>query len=125
MSKNISVTENPVSGNVNRICDGTAITGKVKAATDYRIDGAVEGEIECGGKVIIGDKGYVKGTVVSKNMEISGKMEGSVFIENILSLKTNSIINADIITDKLIVELGAQINGNIKMPYNKKSETVK
>lgn len=122
MSKNISPMDNPVSGNVNRTCEGTEISGKIIAATDYRIDGKINGEIQCGGRIIIGDKGLVKGNIIAKNMEISGNVEGNIAVENILTLRAHSVVNADITTDKIIIELGAQFNGNLKMPYLKSSK---
>ncbi|MDR2425319.1 MAG: polymer-forming cytoskeletal protein [Prevotellaceae bacterium] len=122
MSKNISPTENPISGNVNRTCEGTEIIGKIIASTDYRIDGKINGEIQCGGKIIVGDKGNIKGNIMAKNMEICGSVEGNIFVENVLTLKPNSIVNADISTEKIVIELGAQFNGNLKMPYQKSSK---
>jgi len=113
MSKNN--TETQISGNVNRICEGTEIEGSIKAPTDYRIDGKVEGSINCDGKVIIGEKGYIKGNVVSKNMEISGKLEGTIKIEGLLTLKSSAVVNGDIETSKLVIEVGAKFDGNCKM----------
>jgi len=107
--------EPPVLGNVNRICEGTEVKGSIKTPTDYRIDGFIEGSIACDGKVIIGDKGRVKGDIVSKNMEVSGKIEGTIKIESLLTLKASAIIDGDIITNKLIIEVGAKFNGNCQM----------
>ncbi|MDR1895960.1 MAG: polymer-forming cytoskeletal protein [Prevotellaceae bacterium] len=121
MSKN-NIIEPPVSGNVNRICEGTEINGTIKAPTDYRIDGKVEGNISCDGKVVIGDKGYIKGEIVSKNVEISGKVEGTITAESLLTLKSTAVVTGDIITNKLVVEVGAQFNGNCHMK-NKIPET--
>jgi cytoskeletal protein CcmA (bactofilin family) len=114
MGKN-TIEDTPVSGNVNRICEGTEITGSVKSSTDFRIDGKIEGNINCGGKIIIGEKGYIKGEVVSKNMEISGKVEGTISIEGLLSLKSTAVVEGEITTGKLFIEVGAVFNGNCNM----------
>ena len=123
MSKNINVTESPMSGNVNRIYEGTEIRGSIKAPTDYRIDGKIEGDIKCEGKVIVGEKGFIKGEVISKNMEISGKVEGSISIESILTLKATSVVNGDVLADKVFIELGAQFSGTMKMPNNNSNKS--
>jgi cytoskeletal protein CcmA (bactofilin family) len=114
MSKNTN-EETQISGNVNRICDGTEIKGSVKSSIDFRIDGKIEGNIQCEGKIIIGEKGYVKGEIVSKNMEISGQVEGTISTEGLLSLKSNSIVDGQITTSKLIIEVGAVFNGDCHM----------
>ncbi|MDR1592856.1 MAG: polymer-forming cytoskeletal protein [Prevotellaceae bacterium] len=114
MGKN-TVEETPVSGNVNRICEGTEITGSVKSSTDFRIDGRIEGNVQCGGRIIIGEKGYVKGEIVSKNMEISGQIIGTVSVDELLSLKSSAVVEGEITTRKLYIEVGAVFNGSCHM----------
>jgi cytoskeletal protein CcmA (bactofilin family) len=114
MGKN-TIEETPVSGNVNRICDGTEIKGSVKSSTDFRIDGKIEGNIQCEGKIIIGERGYIKGEIVSKNMEISGKIEGTISVEGLLSLKSTAVVEGEITTGKLFIEVGAVFNGTCNM----------
>lgn len=120
MSKNN--VDNQISGNVNRICENTEIKGSIKAPTDYRIDGTVEGSIVCDGKIIIGEKGFIKGEVFSKNMEVSGKIEGTITIDGLLTLKSSAVVNGDITTGKLVIEVGANFDGNCKMLQKGSSE---
>ena len=47
----------------NSLTYGSKIIGKIIADKDYRIDGEIEGEIICSGKVVIGQKGLLKGTL--------------------------------------------------------------
>jgi cytoskeletal protein CcmA (bactofilin family) len=114
MGKN-TIEETPLSGNVNRICEGTEIKGSVKSSTDFRIDGKIEGNLQCEGKVIIGEKGYIKGEIVSKNMEISGRVEGTILVEGLLSLKSTAVVDGEITTNKLVIEVGAIFNGTCHM----------
>jgi cytoskeletal protein CcmA (bactofilin family) len=114
MGKNI-IEEAPTLGNVNRICDGTEIKGSVKSSTDFRIDGKIEGNIQCDGKIIIGEKSYIKGEIVSKNMEISGRVDGTVSVDGLLSFKSTAVVDGEITTNKLIIEVGAIFNGNCHM----------
>ncbi|MDR1340515.1 MAG: polymer-forming cytoskeletal protein [Prevotellaceae bacterium] len=115
MSRNNTVEETQISGNVNRICEGTEIKGTVKSFTDFRIDGKIEGNVQCEGKIIVGEKGYIKGEIVSKNMEISGHIDGTVSTEGLLSLKSTAVIDGEITTSKLLIEVGAVFNGNCHM----------
>jgi cytoskeletal protein CcmA (bactofilin family) len=115
MSRNNTVEETQMAGNVNRICEGTEITGSVKSSTDFRIDGKIEGNIQCGGKIIVGEKGYIKGDIISKNMEISGQVNGTVSTEGQLSFKSTAVFEGEITTNKLVIEVGAVFNGSCHM----------
>jgi cytoskeletal protein CcmA (bactofilin family) len=114
MGKN-TIEETSVIGNVNRICEGTEINGSVKSSTDFRIDGKIEGNVQCEGKIIIGEKGYIKGEVVSKNMDISGHVEGTISVDGLLSFKSTAVVDGEITTSKLVIEIGAVFNGNCHM----------
>ena len=48
--------ETPAGGLHNVLSSGSAIKGNVMADTDFRLDGKVEGDILCGGKIVIGLK---------------------------------------------------------------------
>jgi cytoskeletal protein CcmA (bactofilin family) len=114
MGKN-TIEETAVSGNVNRICDGTEIKGSVKSSADLRVDGKIEGNVQCEGKIIIGEKGHIKGDIVSKNMEISGHVEGTISIEGQLSFRSTALVEGEITANKLVIEIGAVFNGNCHM----------
>ena len=62
----------------NAITSGSKIIGTIIADGDIRIDGIVEGEMQCAGKVVIGEKGLIKGTVSCQNAEIMGTLDGKI-----------------------------------------------
>ena len=99
----------------NALTAGSKIVGNITADSDFRIDGTIEGELNCTGKVIIGEGGKVKGTVNCANAEIMGTMEGKVTCSQQLNLRANGKINGDVITKTLIVEPGAIFNGTCSM----------
>ena len=45
----------------NSIAANTRIVGTITAENDFRVDGVIEGEIICQGKVVIGQTANVKG----------------------------------------------------------------
>lgn len=71
---------------------GTTIKGNIITETDFRLDGKVEGDISCNGKIVIGPKGSVTGNIVSENAEILGEVDGSVKVSAKLILKSTAII---------------------------------
>ena len=99
----------------NALTAGSKIVGTITADSDYRIDGLIEGELNCSGKVVIGEAGRIKGTVVCANAEILGMMDGKITCHQQLSLRASGKVQGDVITKTLIVEPGAQFNGTCAM----------
>jgi cytoskeletal protein CcmA (bactofilin family) len=122
MGKN-TIEEAAVLGNVNRICEGTELKGSVKSSADLRIDGKIEGNIQCEGKIIIGEKGYIKGDIISKNMEVSGHIEGTISVEGQLAFKSTAVVEGEITVNKLVIEIGAVFNGNCHMSNKETGKT--
>ena len=102
----------------NALTAGSKIVGNITADSDFRIDGLIEGDLNCNGKVVIGEAGRIKGTVVCTNAEILGLMEGKITCSQQLSLRANGKINGDVHTKTLIVEPGALFNGTCAMGSN-------
>lgn len=103
----------------NALTAGSKIVGNITADSDFRIDGLIEGEINCTGKIVIGEAGRVKGTIMCQNAEILGLMDGKISCSQQLSLRTSGKIQGDVHTKTLIVEPGAQFNGTCSMGSDK------
>ena len=58
---------------------------------------------------------FIEGNIIAQNAEISGEVKGVAEISDHLILRPSSIINGDIVTNKLIIESGASFNGGCKM----------
>ena len=99
----------------NALTAGRKIVGNITADSDYRIDGLIEGDLQCTGKVVIGEAGKVKGTIGRQNAEIMGLLEGKISCSNQLSLRASGKIVGDVNTKTLIVEPGALFNGTCSM----------
>ena len=100
----------------NAITSGSKIIGTIIADGDIRIDGTVEGELQRAGKVVIGEKGLVKGTVSCQNSEIMGSLDGKINNSQTLALRATGKIKGEVQTQTLIVEPNAQFNGSCQMP---------
>lgn len=100
---------------INIIGAGTTIKGDIDCKGDMRIDGKVTGNIQISGKMVVGQSGDINGQVTCKNSEIEGKIEGKVFVAELLVLKNTASILGDIVTAKLAIEPGATFTGNCKM----------
>lgn len=107
----------------NSLTNGSKIVGKIIADSDFRIDGEVEGEIACKGKLIIGQKGFLKGSITCNNTEILGRVEGTLLVFDTLTLRETAIVNADVRTKVLVVEPNAIFNGSCSMQNNLEKES--
>ena len=102
----------------NALTAGSKIVGNISADSDFRIDGTIEGELRCTGKVVIGEAGKIKGTVNCQNAEILGLMDGKITCNQQLSLRASGKIQGEVQTKILVVEPGAQFNGSCSMGSN-------
>lgn len=113
-------TENQYSSSThNLIATGTTIKGEINTTCDIRIDGTIEGIVTSKGKVVIGDNGLVNGEIKAANVDIMGAVKGEINATDTLSLKSSGKIDGNIKTTTLIIEQGAQFNGNCKMGADK------
>lgn len=106
----------------NALTAGSKIIGTVIADSDIRIDGTIEGDVKCTGKVVIGEKGLLKGTVVCQNAEIQGRLDGKVEVHQTLALRATANLHGEVNTQVLIVEPNAVFNGTCSMG-NKQAPT--
>ena len=99
----------------NAITAESKIIGTIVANNDIRLDGTVEGDIQCRGKVVIGEKGFVHGNIQCTNAEVQGRIEGKVEALQTLALRASANIQGDVVTQSLIVEPNAIFCGTCQM----------
>ncbi|MFI5221667.1 MAG: polymer-forming cytoskeletal protein [Bacteroidia bacterium] len=118
-NKNTTATFNP--NNLNIINAGTTITGDLTSEGDMRIDGNVKGYVSSKARLVLGPTSKVDGDVKAANIEISGEINGNIFVSELLVVKQTARVNGDIQSNKLIIEAGAEFNGNCSMKEGKNS----
>ncbi len=108
----------------NTIANGTTIVGTITAEHDLRVDGFIDGVIDCRGKVVVGNQGAVKGSINCANAEIVGRLEGKIKTEEVLLLKSTAVVEGEIKVATLVVEPNAKFNGTCAMltPESAKAE---
>ncbi|WP_299675281.1 polymer-forming cytoskeletal protein [uncultured Dokdonia sp.] len=109
------------SNQQNRISQGTNIVGDITSQGGFRIDGEVEGNINTPNKVVIGKTGVVKGSLICKDADIEGLVEGTMQVSNLLSIKSTARIEGEVTVGKLAVEPGATFNASCDMKGSLKS----
>ncbi len=99
----------------NNIGKGTILEGDIQTYGNIRIEGKVVGNIKSKSKVVLSDTGSIEGNMLAQNAEVAGEVRGSVEVSEILILKPSAIIHGDIVTNKLVIESGANFNGSCQM----------
>lgn len=105
----------PKTPSLNLISEGTRIKGTITSQNDLRISGRLEGEAICKGKIIVSSSAHIDGNLTTVEADIAGNITGTLKISDRLTLRKSAIVGGDIYTKILVVEEGAQMNGNCRM----------
>lgn len=116
MSKNRE-PEMPI---INILGTGTVVKGEIQVNGDFRIDGTLNGNIQCKGKVVVGTTGKIDGEIVCQNADFSGDVKANVRVAELLTLKETANFSGEITTGKLAIEPGAKFSGTCKMEQGSK-----
>ena len=111
----MAVTQSNAGVMYNSLTAGSKIIGTIITDSDIRVDGAIEGDVKCAGKLVVGEKGHVVGTIECQNAEIMGVVEGKVDVKQALALRATSNVKGDICSQTLTVEPNAVFNGSCTM----------
>lgn len=103
------------AGSINLIGQGTTIKGTIETEGDLRIEGHFEGTLHSKAKVVLGETARVEGDLTCQNADISGKLSGTLRVSGTCQLKSKSNVEAELTTQKLVVEDGAVFNGRCEM----------
>lgn len=102
-------------GKTNRIVEGTHIKGDIESTADFRLDGHLVGNFTSKGKLVIGPAGSIVGDISCKNVDVEGKADGKITVQEILNIKGKASIHGDVICGKLSVEPGADFSATCIM----------
>ncbi len=100
---------------LNVIGRGTTLQGTLTSAGSLHVDGNIIGDIVASESVEIGMTGQVQGNILAKSIKISGGVDGKIESNDMLVFSSKAIVRGDIKAAKLIIEEGAQFNGNCAM----------
>lgn len=110
------IVEHVVNANdVSRIAECVIINGDISSTSDIRVDGKVNGKVYSENRVVVGETALLSGSLVCSDVDFWGKMEGDIYVKNLLTLKCSAEVNGKLNVRKIQVELGAQINGSCQM----------
>ncbi len=100
-------TKNSISSDASVIGTEMQINGNIKCQGSLVIKGTVKGNIECD-EISLSSEGVLKGSIKSKDSEISGKFEGNIFSDTI-SIGSTASIKGGINYNKMQADPGAKL----------------
>ena len=101
--------ENRAQSTISR---GVEITGTIKSDGAVHIDGKIDGEILCQGKVTIGESAQIKGNIRSNVVVVEGSITGNLTAKDKIHMKSTAKVSGDIQSKRLAVEDGVTFVGN-------------
>ncbi|MDR3259043.1 MAG: polymer-forming cytoskeletal protein [Fusobacteriaceae bacterium] len=101
------------SKGITTISQGTTITGNMDIQCNLLVDGKIKGDILSTSIVTIGTHGEVEGKIVASKIIISGIFKGQLDADSV-ELLASSIVQGDIISERILVEDGSNFEGTRK-----------
>ncbi|MGH7930841.1 MAG: bactofilin family protein, partial [Candidatus Binatia bacterium] len=113
----VEVPSSPPStaGLVGYLYKGSRVSGQLSFQGPARIDGVVDGEIQCQGALIIGEDAEVRAKVSGQIVTIRGKVEGNVAAKERVELLAPARLIGDVNAPRLIVAEGVVFDGDCSM----------
>ncbi|MEZ4332924.1 MAG: polymer-forming cytoskeletal protein [Myxococcota bacterium] len=103
-------------GNLTAFIDqGSEFEGKLSFRDTVRIDGSFSGEISSENTLIVGESGKIHANIRSVSVMVSGLVEGDIQASSQIVLHKSAVVNGDLVAPNIVMEEGAQLNGNVRM----------
>jgi len=102
----------------SRIGKGTKASGKLTFRGPVKIEGEAEGEIS-GDEVVIATGAVVSARISASKVTIAGAFSGEVTARERVELMATARVQCNISTPSLVLNEGAQFDGDCKMPAKK------
>lgn len=99
------------------------ITGTIKSSGSIRLDGKLDGELQCSGNATIGRQATVVGNITAHSVIIEGKLNGNILAADKIEMKAAAEVNGDIKSRRLAVEDGVTFVGRSEVRPNSKPLT--
>ena len=94
---------------------GSRVSGQLSFQGPARIDGRVDGEIQCQGKLTIGEGAEVRAKISAQTVVIRGRVEGNVTAKEKVELLAPARLYGNIDSPGLIITEGVVFDGDCSM----------
>jgi len=113
--KEVAAPKPAEPGLVGYLYKGSRVSGQLSFHGPARIDGSVDGEIQCQGTLTIGEGAEIRAKISGHVVIIRGKVEGNVTAKEKVELAAPAKLIGNVDTPRLIVAEGVVFDGNCAM----------
>lgn len=103
---------------MNHLFAHVEIKGSLSFSRELLLDVRVEGDVSSPAPLIIGEKAFIKGTVNTHSVVVSGHVEGNITVQERCLVKSTATILGNITASTFAIEEGATFCGHsqVRMP---------
>ena len=105
----------PTAGLVGYLYKGSRVSGQLSFQGPAKIDGVVDGEIQCQGPLTIGEGAEIRAKISGRTVVIRGKVEGNVTAKEKVELLAPGRLIGNISAPSLIIGEGVIFDGDCSM----------
>ncbi len=104
-----------VTGKSSVVARGTSIKGNFTSTENIRVDGQIIGDVDCKKRLVIGVEGNVEGNVKAAEGTVQGSIIGDIIVTGMILLTSTAKLDGKLHAQKMEIEEGAIINGEISI----------
>ncbi|MGH7861321.1 MAG: bactofilin family protein [Candidatus Dormibacteraceae bacterium] len=113
MSAGLSSATGKQDGQLTVLSESDSLSGRLVMKGDGQLLGGFQGEVDCAGELLVGKDARVEATIVTKNITISGSVQGSLTATGRLKITATGRLEGDARVGALIVQEGGVHQGAI------------
>lgn len=91
------------------------VSGNLQSQGIVRIEGRVTGNVTAADQILLTQGGVIEGDLETKEAVLAGEVHGTVTANERVEIQTTARLLGDIVTPRLLIQEGGQINGAIRM----------
>jgi cytoskeletal protein CcmA (bactofilin family) len=114
MFRSTSKKMNPKSTDT-LVGEGTQFDGKMISEASLRIEGQINGDIECAGDITIGQNAVVHSNMSARDIIIAGRVKGDIHTHGKLIVTHTGILIGNIDVKSFVIHEGGVFQGNSSM----------
>jgi cytoskeletal protein CcmA (bactofilin family) len=91
------------------------VNGRLSFSAPTRIEGTLRGEVRASDLLVIGETGFVEGTIRAGNLLLLGTLEGSVVGADRVEIGAQGSLRGSVETRVLVMRQGAHLEGDCRV----------
>jgi cytoskeletal protein CcmA (bactofilin family) len=115
MPKVEAAPEPTIAGLIGYLYKGSRVVGQLVFQGPARIDGFVEGDIQCSGMLTIGEGAEIRAKISGQTVVIRGKVEGNITAKEKVELLAPGRLIGNVTAPRLVIAEGVMFDGDCFM----------